>query len=421
MNAPSRIVYDTAVPTRRESASSSRIQFAAVLSAALIGRALFWNVRPPDMSIFLEPWFEHIVHYGPIGAFAHPFSNYEPAYLYLLAFGSLAAGFLTPMTIIKIISLCGTLFLSFALAELLRAAGVARRNAWLVLALPSIMINDALLAQCDALWAGACVLALAMMIRGRTLSSMVWCGVAIAFKAQAAFIAPVIVGAMVGRRAPWWQWTIPALVFVSTLVPPWLLGWPGIKLLTVYLNQAAWDRIPGRLANPWMFGTVFANHESREWFAVGYAAAALVGATITVLAARNARNPRALILLGALAGTALPFLLPKMLERYYFLGDVMTLALALSFRTRAAVLAMCAVQSASILSHVTLMYFFDEPYPALAGALVAAFGLAIMCSLTAAHLKSLASDVRLRSPAKRLPPFSKHSKFEAPGGRMAAR
>ena len=40
MNAPSRIVYDTAVPTRRESASSSRIQFAAVLSAALIGRAV---------------------------------------------------------------------------------------------------------------------------------------------------------------------------------------------------------------------------------------------------------------------------------------------------------------------------------------------------------------------------------------------
>ena len=394
MNAPFTLTSDVGISAKQE--RSAPLQLMSILGIAVAARAIFWNVRPPDMAIFLEPWFAHIVHYGPIGAFAHPFSNYEPAYLYLLAVGSLAAGTLTPMTIIKILSVCGTLFMTAALAELLKASGVSRRNALLLLVLPSVVFNDALLAQCDALWAGACMLALAQMIRGRTVSAMVWCGIGIAFKAQAVFIAPVIIGAMIGRRAPWWQWMIPAIVFLATLGPALALGWPWFKLLTVYLDQAAWDRIPGRLANPWMFGTMFADHASRSWFALGYVAAAAAALSIAILASRHARNPRVLILLAAIAGTALPFLLPKMLERYYFLGDTMTLALALTLRNRPAFLAMCGVQAASILSFVTLMYFFYEPYPALVGAVFAAAGLIILCVLAAPQLKSLVNEVRSR-------------------------
>lgn len=401
MNAPFSLHADIAAAQARERASS-RLQLAAILCLAVITRAMFWNIRPPDMSIFLEPWFAHLVHFGPIGAFGHPFSNYEPAYLYLLAIGSLAAGLFTPMAIIKAISICGTLFLTIAFAQLLNALEVRRRNALLLLVLPSLAFNDALLAQCDALWAGACVFALAMMIRGRTLAAMAWCGVAIAFKAQSAFIAPVIIGAMIGRRAPWWHWLVPGVVFVATLVPPWLLGWPAAKLLTVYIDQAASVGIAGRLANPWMLGTIFAERASREWFAVGYMAAGGAALAIAMLAVRNARNPRMLVLLGSLAGTALPFLLPKMLERYYFLGDVLTLALVLSMRSRAAFWAMVTVQMASVLSHVTLMYFFYDPYPAIPGAVSAAAGLAIMCRLAAPEFSSMMADLRRWSARRHL-------------------
>ena len=145
-----------------------------------------------------------------------------------------------------------------------------------------------------------------------------------------------------------------------------------------------------------MLGTIFADHASRKLFAVGYVAAAAAAVTISVLASRHARNPRVLLLLGALAGTALPFLLPKMLERYYFLGDALTLALALTLRNRGALLAMCGIQAASILSFVTLMYFFYEPYPALVGAVFAAAGIIILCVLAAPQLKSLADEVRSR-------------------------
>jgi hypothetical protein len=374
-------------------------QTALLVFFAVIARAICWTRRPPDMELFLEPWFAHIIHYGPIGAFRHPFSNYEPAYLYLLALGSLAHNVLAAMTIIKIISVVGTLFLTLTLADLLKAAGAEPRKALLVLILPSVVFNDALLAQCDALWAGSCVMALAAMIRGRTARSMIWCGVAISFKAQAAFIAPVIMGAMIGRRAPWWQWLIPAGVFLGSLIPAWLVGWPAAKLLTVYLGQAQIDHLAGRLANPWMLGTIFDEQFARGLFLFGYAAAAAASLAITALATRTWREPRQLILLAALSGTALPFLLPKMLERYYFLGDVMTLALALSWKCRSTAFVVRAVQAASALSLITYIYFFYDPYPALVGAVFAAAGLFVMCRLTGPELKQLLDSAKLRMPA----------------------
>jgi Gpi18-like mannosyltransferase len=394
-----------------------RPQLAVLLPVvlAVFTRAVCWHRRPPDMAIYLEPWFNHLVHYGPIGAFRYPFSNYEPAYLYLLAAGSLAHNALAAMTIIKIISVAGTLFLTVALADLLKAAGAEAAEALLVLILPSVIFNDTLLAQCDALWAGSCTFALAAMLRGRTLRSMVWCGVAISFKAQAAFIAPVMIGAMLGRRAPWWQWLAPAGVFLATLMPAWLLGWPAIKLLTVYLDQAKLDYLAGRLANPWMLGTIFNEPYAQSLFFLGYLAAAAAAIAIAALAVRASRDARQLILLAAISGTALPFLLPKMLERYYFLGDVMTLALALSWKCRSSAFAVRAVQLASILSIMTYIYFFSDPYPALAGAICAAAGLVVMCRLAAPQFLELAASFesaarpRLAGLVRGSPPLSELS------------
>ena len=233
MTSPTDMAVATNTMTERRPFA---LKLAALLIFAAFERVAVWHQRPSDMGIFLEPWMAHIVHYGPIQAFAHPFSNYAPAYLYLLSVGSLFHDFLATIDIIKTLSVLGTLFLTFAVADLLKAAGADRRGALLVLILPSVAYNDALLGQCDALWSGCCILAVAAMVRGRTLKSMLWCGLAISFKAQAAFIAPVIIGAMIGRRAPLWQWAIPALVFLATIAPPWLLGWPGSQLLTVYLQ-----------------------------------------------------------------------------------------------------------------------------------------------------------------------------------------
>jgi len=361
---------------------------AAILLLAVLERTSLFPVTPPDFRIFLGPWFGHIVQHGPIQAFAHPFSNYTPAYLYVLALGSLAHDLLPALTIIKLLSIAGTLFLALGVANLLKAAGADPRPAAIVLVLPSVVVNDALLAQCDALWAGCGIFGLAAMVRGRTLSAMLWCGLAVAFKAQAAFIAPVMVGAMIGRRAPWWQWPVPALVFLATLLLPWSLGWPAGDLLTVYLGQFAQNQLAGLLSNPWIAATLFTQDGASGLFWIGYVAALVGAGIIGALAAAYARDSRVLILLAALAGTALPFLLPKMLERYYFLGDAMTLALVLTWRRPGAWIPFVAVQLASMAAHASYM-LAERPWPTLVGAGFATVGLWVMLRMIAPYAAEL--------------------------------
>jgi Gpi18-like mannosyltransferase len=356
-------------------AETRRVQFAALLALAFYAHSLLWWTEPRDMSLFLLPWYQHLVHYGPLGAFAHPFSNYEPPYLYFLALTSLSHGLVAPLYAIKLLSVAGTLFLLCAVADLLAAMGLERRAAVTLLIVPTVVLNAALLAQCDALWAGACVFAVAAMTRGRTVGSLLWCGVAIALKAQAAFIAPFIIGALIGRRVPLWQWMIPAAAFAGCMLPALLLGWPALDIAMTYAHQASTFHWPGRLANPWIVATIFAPETAKGLYGVGYALAVIGALAIIRVTAKSIHDPRRMLLLALLSSLLVPFLLPKMLERYYFLADVLAVAVALSMRTPTAILVALCVQLASLLSLLTYMYFYVWPYPTLAGACFSAAAL----------------------------------------------
>jgi len=357
------------------------VQLAAILALAFYMMSLCWWTETHDMRDFLLPWFNHFVTAGPVGAFAHPFSNYTPPYLYLLAFVSLFHGFAGAMYLVKALSVAGTAFAAFAVGDLVGAMGGRRRFGMLLFILPSAVINAALLGQCDAFWGGACVLAVAAMIRGSTISSLLWCGVAFAFKAQAAFIAPFIIGALLGRRTPPWQWALPVLAFAALMTPAWLAGWPAAQLAMIYPAQSASYDFPGSLANPWIFATIYSPDVAKHFYWVGYATAAAAAVGIGMMAASAASKPRAMLFLALLSALALPFLLPKMHERYFFLADLLSLAAAISWPQRRVLLVAVATQLASLLSLVTYLFYGSWAYLTFAGVPFAALALVMSFAL----------------------------------------
>jgi Gpi18-like mannosyltransferase len=361
------------------------VQLAGIISLAFYLCSLCWWTEAHDMRDFLLRWFDHIVAYGPVGAFAHPFSNYTPPYLYLLSALSLFHGSIGPMSLIKLLSVAGTVFAAYAVADLVGAMGGPRRYALLLFLLPSAVINAALLGQCDALWAGACVLAIAAMIRGSTLRALVWCGIAVSFKLQAAFIAPFIIGSLIGRRVPWWQWSVPLAAFAALMLPAWLAGWPALQLAMIYPAQGASYDFPGSLANPWIFATIYAPDAARQLYWIGYAAATVGSFAIAALTASAVKQPKAMLFLALLSALALPFLLPKMHERYFFLADLLSLAAVLSYPRKAVFVVMIATQLASLLSLLTYLFYGSWAYLTFAGvpfaalAAVTTFSLARRC------------------------------------------
>jgi Gpi18-like mannosyltransferase len=341
---------------------------AAILTLAVYLHSLCWWTEPRDMTLFQGPWFAHIVHYGPVGAFAHPFSNYTPVYLYLMAIMSLFHELMAPMYLIKTLSVAGTAFAAFALADLIKSAGGKPRNAIFLFILPPAVLNAALLAQCDALWSGACVFAVAAMVRGQSMRSLMWCGLAIALKAQSIFIAPFILGALIGRRTPLWQWAIPPLTYAVLMLPAWFAGWPAYDLAMVYPNQPGWIPYPGDLANPWVFFSAWGRELGKQLYRVGFLSVAVSATIVGALTAKSVDKPRAMLWLALLSAVALPYFFPKMLERYFFLADLLALGLAFGLRTRPAILVAIAMQVASTFSLLTYMYFFGKPYLTMVGA-----------------------------------------------------
>ncbi|HUP68133.1 MAG TPA: hypothetical protein VM145_07980 [Sphingomicrobium sp.] len=385
------ILTTPAGPSSHRQAKSVTVPGAVLAAVVVYAYGLSFPALSDDMRRFLLPWFDHIVRYGPVGAFAHPFSNYSPPYLYLLALTSLAHGVLPAATLIKLLSLAGTLFLAVSFGDLLKAIGVPARKAVALLALPTVIMNGALMGQCDALWSGACILAVAAMIRGRTATSLAWCGVAVAFKAQAVFIAPFIIGVLVQRRLPLWHWAIPALAFAVLMLPAAIAGWPVSDLLTVYFRQAGEFDFAGRLATPWVWVGMSLHDAAQKFYVWGYALAAAVAVGIAVLSFRA--KQAALLPAALMSAIALPFFLPRMHERYFFLADVLSLALAFTLRNRMAITAAVAMQVASLLSLLSFFFlsFYQRPFPTLVGSLFAAAAL-------------IATWRMLRNDEDRLPP-----------------
>src|SRR5438874_1420527 len=160
-----------AITAAKEGEAKPPVRLALLALPVFALYAFLWPAVTGDMRHFLLPWLDHILALGPVGAFAVPFSNYAPPYLYLLALVSPLAAFVPKISLIKALSVAGTLCLAAAVRQLLRCAGKDRPEAilWL-LVLPSVAINAAGFGQCDAIWSAACVMAVAAALSRRPLA-----------------------------------------------------------------------------------------------------------------------------------------------------------------------------------------------------------------------------------------------------------
>lgn len=294
-----------------------------------------WPTVTLDMTVWLLPWFDHIVASGPVGAFATPFSNYAPPYLYLLAAASMLDGWLSPFAIVKIVAISGLILLALAVRCALRDFGAEDpvRGAALAVALPSVTINSGWMGQCDTFWVAAMVMAVAAAGGKRHATMLAWCGVAVAFKAQALFAAPFFLALMLSRRVSWRLLPIAPAVATAAMLPAWAAGWPAADLATIYLRQTgAFGALSMNAPNIWSIVGVMPIPPVISLDRVALAAA--IAASLSYVAWFGSRpmEGRRLVLAALLAPLLTAGLLPHMHERYFVLADVLALVFAVTAR-----------------------------------------------------------------------------------------
>jgi len=342
-------------PTTRSRPHAARWRLPPIwltlIAAALLDWWL-WPLNSTDMTAFLLPWFDHLVASGQIAAFAQPFSNYTPPYLYALALASLFAGWLPAVTLIKLLSLAGTGALALAMARLLRTldASDPARGAALVFLLPSVAANAALLGQSDAFWAAPCVMAVAAAIDRRHAAMLVWCGVALSFQLQAVLVAPIFLALLIQRRIPLRLWLLAPLATAAMMIPAAAAGWPVADLASIYFRQG--DRFSDLARNAPNLWSIVQLFPISDHALLGLAFTLAIGASAAFIARFSATpvHGRAVLAAALFAILVTAGLLPKMHERYFFLADILALALALSDANSRSWHLAVLVQIASILA-----------------------------------------------------------------------
>jgi Gpi18-like mannosyltransferase len=374
---------DTAAEApRRHTADSTVLALTAYITVAvaLLVRVLLLPGESGDYVTFLEPWYWHIVSHGGFHALADPsFSDYNVPYLYLLA--ALTYLPLPSLVGIKCVSMLFDLamaYYTFRIVSLFRPTHrwPAFGAAAVVLFLPTVVTNSAWWGQCDAVFAAFLVGGTYHVLRHRPWWACAFFGIALAFKFQAVFLFPFLLVLVLVGRVPWrCLLAVPAAYLVLD-VPALALGADPGRLLTVYARQTdTYHLLTIYAPSVYQFLSVPGNPDPVR--SAGVLVAGVLVSLLMGLAVRSLRHGRRgvpdsglrapgltdtrIVLLATCSAIVVPFLLPSMHERYFYVADVFTV-LAAFLRPRQLWYVPVLVQLASFGSYLACVAPRVAPY-----------------------------------------------------------
>lgn len=317
------------------------LTMALPIGLALFLRAFFLPHATLDYQNFLSHWVEHF-RQGGLAALKDPVGNYNVPYLYMLAL--LPALPFSDLYGIKLFSIFFDALLAWGGLRLVKCLTPDKKAPLLafsaLLLLPTVVLNGACWGQCDSVWAALCVLALAAALEDKPWRSLTLLGLAFAFKLQAIFILPLWLPLWLRGRVRFKHLFAFPAAFGLSMVPALLAGKPVKDILSVYIGQTT-DSVGWGTLNynsPSIFsllphGTQF--RPGAPQYAIVVAFLFMMAVLALLLLSRKSPSNAAFVLAGAALSLGIPFFLPYMHERYFFLGGVLLAAFACACREHA--------------------------------------------------------------------------------------
>lgn len=371
----------------------------ALVSISLYVRYATVGMTNSDMEAKVLVWYAKLQRHGPLVGLGKDFYNYTPPYVYLLALATLTSSFLAPLTAVKIIALVFDILTAgvvLSIVRLQRPRGyLPILAAAIFFTAPTFLINSAVWGQADstfALFALGCVY---FLLVEKSFFAVALAAIALAVKPQGVFLFPLLLLMMLWRRVRWWHLFAVPVVYGLCMAPAVAMGRTWYEVFTAYTSQAgAGKALTHNAANIY----VFVPRDAYSWLLWP----AVIGAVLVFLAWiywswRSIRQPDAptIVLLALVCMTLVPFLLPNMRERYYYLADVLSVILA--FMVPVLWYLPVLFQVLSMLSYS--MFLWGSPQTILqAAALISLFTLILLVRHQAMLADRQASLMKGRDP-----------------------
>lgn len=312
-----------------------------------------------DMSYYLLRWVAFIQQQGGFPALAFPFSNYAPAYTYLLLLVP-AVDFLPQPVTIKLISILFDFAAAALVERIVRLFAPHGPLPWLAgtaaLFAPVVVLTGAYWGQCDSIYTTFLLGFLYFILRQKPLPAMLAFSLAFAFKLQAAFLGPLVLALLLRRVIPWRLMALPPAVYLLLALPAWAAGRPLRDLLLVYLDQGGYyTQLSMAAPNPYVF---LADSLYRPGLVIGLilAAGLCLAAALLLWRSPHSLSRERLVLAAAAVLLLAPYVLPKMHERYFYPAGLF--ALILAFTLPRLKWTAAALQLSILLSYLPFLYHF---------------------------------------------------------------
>lgn len=305
---------------------------AAFLAVGAACRIALYHVAFPDYEQFFYPWIETLRAYGPT-AISSGFAAYNTPILLLLWLFSL----FTPYNLLALKLLAFVFEVIMALGAMkvvghLRPGGYLKYTAGaLTLILPTVVMIGPAWGQVDAIHGAILVWALYFCLKDRLHTAWFFAGMAIAVKLPAAFFFPFLLALSFNRKKA--RLTGPAFMAggIALLSCPTLFMGDSFSRIVSGIVSGSGNML-GIENIAWWASTLW------QWFPGGdYAAERVAGVVLAAIFAfgiilygiRSERfGDEKLLLLAAFCLLVLPFVLPQMHNRYYYIGEICVYLLA---------------------------------------------------------------------------------------------
>jgi Gpi18-like mannosyltransferase len=286
-----------------------------------------------DMVTYFLPWMD-AVQDGGLTSLSSEFADYTPPYIYLMYFGSWLVPLVGPPAAIKLLNLPFITILSLAIYQIVllssRSRGRAATAGAAVWVLPTPLVNAFAWGQTDCVVTSFLALFVLFTIKRAPVAAVSFFGVALAFKLQAIFLLPLLLYSILAKQMRVWHLLLAPLLYLLMMVPAAIAGRPWFELVTIHVAHVQrFSELAIHAPNLWRIVGGLELVEYRTGLLIGCAAAGLAGAAIAISALRLQPSPRTIVLVAAVSSALMPYLLPRMHDRYFFVADIMTLTLAL--------------------------------------------------------------------------------------------
>lgn len=342
-----------------------------LIAVGLIVRGVVYPVITSDYTYFVKVWYDTLATHSGLTAFAHPFANYAPLYLYLLKILTyIGIPSLYSIKTLSVLFDATNAYLAYRILAfvptLAERKGLRFLAASVVFILPTIVMNGALWGQSDAVYASGVLGSLWALLAGAPLLAALAFGTALSVKLQAIFFVPVLVGYLLRKKQTAWYLLIPPAVFLVSVLPAAVAGGRFWYWLFVYAKEAGqypYLSVSAQSIFAYVQPLGLSAQTTSAAFWLGITVAGALALGIIVLVARmRSLTPHKLMALSFASVLLLPYFLPRMHERYFYLADL-TSALFAFFVPRRAYVPVLVVAAS------TLAYFpyLSSQVPYLSG------------------------------------------------------